>query len=537
MSKEKYHALLFEAKSIQQYLLESGRLRDIIGASELVDALTGSILDQALSALALQEGRDLQFSRRAGGAFYALSASRRSLEKLLSLFSLLVQQQAPELAYDVGLGSGVTPLQAFDVARRALHRDGNRIRPRLPLSAPIARRNPRTGRTVEDEDRTGLTDAATAAKKHCADLSRAGFIHRFSPEQAELGWRDWPRNMDAEEGETEGVFPFIGENRGIALLHADGNGLGQLLLRAGEVVGEKPEHFVDVFRTLSNVLADSMVEAARQATEEVLLPARSGDQPLPARPILLGGDDLTILLRADLAMSFLQVFVKAFEEKSPLALRKLKDMGVTGLPERLTIGAGLVFMGASQPFYLASHLAEGLMAEAKHQAKLLNPAQPPSSVVFYRVTSSLVDDYSAIVKNELTHEEDGAHYIDTLGCYFLGAGKQSPRLEDLLKLEAMLSSEVFARGPTRQLLTLMGLSLADARTRYKRWRQLMKEHRPNALDNFNLVMERLLSGPLLDDLPYGKAQDGDKCSPLGDALALMGVAPYFPDTVEEEKVA
>ena len=33
-------ALLFEAKSIQEYLFPSGRLKESIGASELVDSLT-----------------------------------------------------------------------------------------------------------------------------------------------------------------------------------------------------------------------------------------------------------------------------------------------------------------------------------------------------------------------------------------------------------------------------------------------------------------------------------------------------------------
>ena len=537
MSQYNYYALLFEAKSIQQYLFDSGRLRDIIGASELIDSLTGQMLDNALAVLNLTEGEDLEFSRRAGGAFYAISNDSTVLQKLLSLYSLLVQQSVPDLAYDVGLDGGDTQLKAFDAARKKLQRDGAVTRPRLPLSSPLTQRYPRTGRAVEKEDRRGIgIDAATAVKKTYADISQAGFISRFSPMEAKLGWRDWPRNLEPDEMDKEGAFPFNKEDRKIALIHADGNGLGQLLINARKAVNERPEQFVSVFQELSRVITDATVHAAQQATREVLLPARDGRRPLPARPVLLGGDDLTILVRADLAMDFLRAFISAFETYSPEALQRLKRKGVEGLPSRLTIGAGLVYMRASQPFYLVSHLAESLMTVAKRRAKAIDLKNPSSSLSFYRVTGGLVDDYETIVKHELTHREAGNQYIDTLGCYFLGGESMAPRIEELLELAGLLGGEEMARGPTRQLLTLMGLSSADARTRYRRWRQLMDENKPLALKRFDELMERLLGTSMLPDLPYGRI-DGIYYSPLADALALLGENKSDAWTEQEEEIA
>ncbi len=55
------NCLCFEAKSIQDYLLQSGRLRDVIGASELVDSLTGELLDQAIEQLELRVPEDVAF--------------------------------------------------------------------------------------------------------------------------------------------------------------------------------------------------------------------------------------------------------------------------------------------------------------------------------------------------------------------------------------------------------------------------------------------------------------------------------------------
>lgn len=35
-----YHAVLFELNSIQSWIADSGRLRDLIGGSELIDLMT-----------------------------------------------------------------------------------------------------------------------------------------------------------------------------------------------------------------------------------------------------------------------------------------------------------------------------------------------------------------------------------------------------------------------------------------------------------------------------------------------------------------
>lgn len=528
------YACLFEAKSIQDYLFQSGRLRDVIGASELVDSLTGELLDRALLALDLKEGRggDIEFSRRAGGAFYAFSADVGVLDRLLALWTLLVQQHAPAMAYDVGRGGpAATALEAFDQARTGLRADGPRGRPRLPIAAPITLRSRRTGLAAEGVERDGgSADAAAIQKRRLADLSRAGFIKRFSPPEAALDWRDWPRNLEAGE---EGAFPFNGEDRTLALIHADGNGLGQLLMRARAAARGRPDAFIPIFSELSRIISESTQRAAQQATREVLLPARIGDGPLPARPILLGGDDLTILVRGDVGLGFLRAFAVAFEAESRRALAALSELGLTGLPSRLTIGAGVVWLRSSQPFYLASHLAETLMAAAKARAKAVNPDDPPSAVAFHRVTAALVDDYGDIIKRERSHSYGGRRYIDAAGPYLLDEGAPGPKLSDLLKLQALLAADGMARGPTRQLLTLLGLDPAQAQAGYRRWREVMAEHQCDRLKAFDKRLRSLVAEPepgLPFGRPLGVEESAERVSPLGDAIALLSVANRLPDS-------
>ncbi len=549
-----FHALLFEINAIHDYLFASGRLRDVAAASELLERLTSreapdNLLDTVARAAGVTvvetteapRGEEVVFTRRAGGAFYAFSERPEPLRCLRDLWTLALQQAAPNLSFSLGMGEGRGLPAAFDAARAALRADNQQPRPQFPAAAPVAMRSRRTGLAgvkFGKNAKDGVLDAAIARRKPFADLSTSSFLDRFSPDRAGLGWRDWPRNLEPEDDDKGGTFPFVGEARTVALLHADGNGLGLLLRRLNEVARAQPERFVDLYTRFSQLVEDVTAEAARQATAKVLLPAREEGGCLPACPILLGGDDILVLLRADLAMDYLRAFARAFEAESAAQLDRLKEKtDIEGLPKRLTLGAGLVYLRASQPFYLAMRLAESLISEAKRAAKDVQKESPPSAVAFYRVTSSLVEDYDDLLDLTLTHRHAGHTYRDTLGPYFLD--DQAPRLAHLIELTELLGSEGMARGPTRQLLTLMGHAEGEARQRYRRWRMRMGEKRQGELKRFAMFFERLTGSPLPEDLPYAPSKRWDDVlvSPLGDALALMGAGHVSQKKTAEEDAA
>ncbi len=533
------HALLFELDSVQDFIFASGRLRDVAGASELLDRLTNraaedNLLDAVCRALDIQvvdecpSAEEVAFSRRAGGAFYAFSEDGDTLERLRDLWTLAVQQAVPYLAYSLGLGTGDTAATAFRDARDALRADSSRLRPALPAAAPLAERSRRTGLPAVKfgGDKDGTMDAATVRRKNFSNPAgkNTAFLDRFKPDNEDLKWNDWP--FDLEPGGDEG-FPFQGDSRTLALIHADGNGLGLILQVLDQAAARQPGVFIPLYTEFSRLVEQVTTAAASTATDRVLLPIREreGTTCLPARPILLGGDDITLLVRADLAMDYVRVFTETFEAESGKALEALKEEHRLGkeLPQCLTLGIGLVYLRASQPFRMAVRLAESLTRTAKQAAKALDERNPPSSVAFYRVTASLIEDYDALVEQTLTHRHGESTYLDTLGAYFLGEGKAAPRLDDLLELAELLGAEDMARGPTRTLLTLMGQSLGDACHRYRRWRTIMRDDRASRLKRFDQLMEQLGGNERNADLPYARGDGGDAWrTPLGDALALLG---------------
>ncbi len=126
--------------------------------------------------------------------------------------------------------------------------------------------------------------------------------------------------------------------------------------------------------------------------------------------------------------------------------------------------------------------------------------------------------------------------ITTLGVYRLDAEHADlPALDDIEALVRLLGSEAMARGPARQVLTLLGQDQDDARRRYARWREIMRDRDNACLKELDALLERLCNG-VANDLPV--STDGvPRKTPLGDAATLLAVmqgSPVRPRSVARE---
>jgi len=524
------YACLFEAKSIQDYILRSGRLRHIIGASELIDSLTGDLFEAVLAELPLTERQGIRFSRRAGGAVYLFSPQQQTCNTFRDLWTLVVRQYAPGLEFVIAQGEGDTDYDAYQQALEGLQAARNRQPAMLPGGNPVTRYAPRTGQpAVKNDAKLGLQDVDTARFGLDHFWRRGGLTKKFA---SEVSIDDWPRNLDyspnaeEEKAKDEKGFPFWPDNRYLGLIHADGNGLGQVLLQLGQQVKSNPEMFIDLFYDFSTAITEATCAAAQSATTEVLLPSCVKDV-VPARPIVLGGDDLTILVRADLAIPFTRAFLTAFEDESRKTLKLLRDkdkyQDITGLPEALTAGAGIAFVKSNHPFHLAHELVESLAKFAKDRAKEYKDTNGriPPTLAFHRVTTTSHGDYEDIRQQEMTYGPEDAQVMTTLGVYRVDSQPRLPALTNLEALAQLLGREEMARGPTRQILTLLGQNLDDARRRYARWREVMADRHSDNLETFNKYLSQLCD-ELATDLPISKTGT-PQVTPLGDLATLLAV--------------
>lgn len=291
------------------------------------------------------------------------------------------------------------------------------------------------GRAVD-----GYVSAATQAKEEAGrefqqgDLTRRDTISLLRDRMPRYDSRT-PR--DLEELADAGGY--------IALIHADGNRVGQRLKAHAQAAARtltEPRWLAGecsieaFFHRMRGTVRTALLEALQRVfTPEVL----AGHDHLPYQLLMLGGDDLLLLCHPCYALPFLTHYAAGLEQ------RPLLD----GQP--LSIGAGVVIAKHSLPFHRLHQLSETLAASAKRTYLQRPPgtrkdAPPPerSAVDWTVVTSSWGEDPLAHRRrHDLIRYPSGDSEVAlalTAKPYFILdshatlGGQWAPSLESLLRI-------------------------------------------------------------------------------------------------------
>lgn len=339
---------------------------------------------------------------------------------------------------------------AFDELERRLHSQRNRRVKPMASGLMAMERYRRTGMPS-----VGASDARDRIDEGCylkgkaliASTEGAGATGRL---YEKLYGRRVPFEKNTD------MASLTGHNDWIAIIHADGNGLGEVVAE----IGKDP----DRMRQFSLDLDRATILSAQAACRECV-----GDcDELLVRPVVIGGDDLTVVCRASVAVDFVSSYLRNFENNSRNIVR-----------HELTACAGIAFIKSSYPFSYGYELAETLCGVAKKDAKredvkFANGGKAPSCLMFHKVQSSFVEDYSVITDKELT-ASDGCSF--RFGPYYLA--EQDDRWTiDKLQCEAdilSLESNNVIKTSVREWMTLMSES---------RNRAHQKENRVKMLDRY-----------------------------------------------------
>lgn len=170
------------------------------------------------------------------------------------------------------------------------------------------------------------------------------------------------------------------ENNWLAVVHADGNGLGQIFLDFAKYLDDSERTLTAAFsklREFSIALDQCTEQAFRQALLSTFKDTPAGK--LPIVPLILGGDDLTILCDGRKALSFTASFLSAFEaatETSPIVSPIAQSAFKVG---KLSACAGIAIIKPHFPFSVAYELAEDLIKSAKTVKQRVRPPLPSSA--------------------------------------------------------------------------------------------------------------------------------------------------------------
>ena len=120
---------------------------------------------------------------------------------------------------------------------------------------------------------------------------------------------------------------------------------------------------------------------------------------IPVVPILLGGDDLTVLTEGRYALPFMASYLTAYEKltSQDTILRHLSPRARRdGVPTPMTAAAGAAVVPRPFPFHLAYTLAERLVAEAKKVGKA--EGHECSTLTYHALFDSTVADAGELLK-------------------------------------------------------------------------------------------------------------------------------------------
>lgn len=483
MNKYLYGASI---QGIQGFIFQTNKLRDIVGASLLVEEVCTTLFEKEF---AKDDDSAHKIIGVAGNIKYIFD-KEEDCRRAVLLFPKRVMEHAPGITisqvvvcFDADDKQAIG--KALETLEKNLRAQRNKQCKSLLYGQMGMKRSGETGLPVvlprKDVNKHVLLDEGCAAKDDAVDKKLSGQSDLYTKLYG--GTVPYRRNLN--------VSNMTGDNDWLAIIHADGNGLGQVVAEIGESgkIGDKKMSLSEFSAKLDN----ATTEAARIACAT----AHGLDKDnLLIRPVVIGGDDLTVICRADIAVPFVREYLKAFEEEA-------KGIG------HLSACAGIAFIKSSYPFYYGYELAEILCSEAKKDAKSdkMTKGKPgiPSCLMFHKVQSSFVEDYATIKKKELTPLDSHSFCF---GPYYLNEQTGRWTIDDLETKAKELAKE--ENNPVK--------------TAIREWITLLKEGEDKAKQKATRV-ESLYKGnkqALFKDATMDVARDG-KCYPAYDLLALLTI--------------
>jgi len=458
---------------IQEFIFQTNKLKEIVGASQLVDNICTSEFQKFCKSNSIVFNDNNIIVSAAGNIKYLLNET--DCKKIVRSFPMHISSYAP----------GITISQAVVKVNGKLTEDiinkledklkAQRNKADMPVDIGFmglgkARRTGGVAYAVDDDNKQ--IDRGTLKKRKLFKEQPVNLFKKFK--------------KDIKVGNAAFEMKHItgqSDNSWLAIIHADGNALGKKI----QVLSKKTngsDKVKEAFALFSKELELATQESAQQAFEGIIgkewqKKIKDSDSRYPIRPVILGGDDLTVIIRADLAFDFVTKYLKAFES---ITKNRFKFMNtkyrIDVFTKGLTACAGIAYIKESYPFHYGVHLAESLTVEAKRFSKELDPENAPSSLSFYKVQASYIDDLKSM--KERTHYAKKSGVSFDYGPYLIskslnGFAHIDELNEKLEYLKTIEKSDSKGISKLRQWLSELHNDKAKADFMMKRMKSINKE--------------------------------------------------------------
>ena len=483
-------------QGIQGFIFETNKLQEIVGASDLIEWFCS---EGFLAKFSKEFKIDILVNnvlRNAGGNIRIAFDKEEDVKSMIKQFPQYIMQKA----YGITLSQAVVLfedgeyLDKKDELEYKLTKARNQASMPLDARFSLMKQTPRTGKPAFEFKNREYFDKGNWQKKDNREEARVNIL--LGKLKLNNSFEKFSLDMDE--------IAKGNDNNKIAIIHADGNNMGLMLQQMNDGLKSKTDDEIQkVFKEFSTQITKSTNDAVKEAFEFTFNDIDENEK-IPFRPIVIGGDDVTVVCHANKALEFTQAYLRAFEANTK---KNFKESKLDKYAEKLTACAGVAFCNKKFPFHYAYTLADKLCSYAKEAS-----GRKSSCLVFHNIQSSFVDDYATFIKEELTTKEN----IRLLFAPY--HTEKEPKIDTLIELHKLFSEHDIPLGKYREWLSELPKSQEYAELFLERVDALMRakvgSEKYKALDE---KLKSLDSGLRLNNLIInGK-------TPMQDIMQLKAV--------------
>ena len=389
----KFTVTVLDTTGIQPYIFGSNRLRENIGASYLVSEATDDWVRNALDTLKAKikqkiyafdpekhqpeakpriEDNELaaELVYAGGGNTLLLFSDKQYAVEFTQILSKRILEKAPGInLVAVHQEFDWDSQSLYDVVQNLMKNDlDTKKRSRIPSAPLLGLGVTATCRSTQlvavdeskiEDDEPYLISTEIDAKLKVVSQANDNLQKMFA---TSLGSYEFPLRIDYM-GRSEGDSSYV------AVIHADGNGMGKRFQEFGE--GKCNRDYIIDMRKLSHSVNQAGINALKEMVKilvksikvdadgkiKVMGQFEIKDNYLPFRPLVYGGDDVTFVCDGRLGLELAAIYLEEIEKK-PIA--DGKDIKAC---------AGICVVKTHYPFARAYQLSEELCRKAKKFVK------------------------------------------------------------------------------------------------------------------------------------------------------------------------
>lgn len=526
-------AILLDVRSIQRYIYAANKLRTNIGASFLVEQLFEDRLINVLDS-EFQGEKDLetwkgkpekenwqcQVKYIGGGNALVLfddSIEHEVLRRIVAKFSQSLLVDVPGLHIGVAIGQlelsePKAYKESLDALFKQLKQNQNNVIPTVNLPytgfTQLCDIDGETANYYDAEylftgERHSYYSQEAVAKAQAVGASNAKLESMFQNVLKGTSGVEYCFPMELEElGQKKN------KNNYIAIVHIDGNNMGVKFNKC-KSLDERRVLSIDI-REKTRHSFERLIESIVAEYEEYLvngvlaLKPENGKKLLPIRPLILGGDDVTFICPAVVALAYAKRFVKFMKE--PTATIKIEAA------KSIDCCGGIAILPTKYPFFRGYVLSEQLCDSAKTAMRKLwdedNPSKTASSWLdFVFLHGEQAPSLEQILQQEYLGELGDMHF----GPYWVFNALGQNKADDDHDIEKLIAC-------AKQFKSCM------QKNKVKELRSVL--HKDRAMINSFMIQLRNLK----QELPAVKYEHVDRGTGWGTGIN-GGVTPYI-DAIE-----